>query len=231
MRWTKTWTVITTLLSLLFVTVAIAQQYPNTGSMYRGSKLIGADVENRQGEDLGDIKDVVIDPQTGRVAYVVLAFGGFLGLGEKYFAIPFSALTPATGERRGDQERYILNIDQERLKNAPGFERNNWPNMADRTWGERIYSYYGVPPYWEQRDTRPSAATTGREMQRNAMIPATVQHVDQSSKLLTIKTANNEIVEMQAPAALLSTLQAGDSVEVVIHKDTAQQPVVKPLTR
>jgi sporulation protein YlmC with PRC-barrel domain/Cu/Ag efflux protein CusF len=215
------------LLSLLFATAAIAEQSPNTGSMYRGSKLIGADVENRQGEDLGDIKDVVIDPQTGRVGYVVLAFGGFLGLGEKYFAVPFSALTPAPGERRGDQERFLLNVDQERLKNAPGFERNNWPNMADRTWGERIYSYYGVSPYWE---TKPST-TAGSEMHRNAMIPATVQHVDQHSKLLTIKTANNEIVEMQAPAALLSTLQAGDSVEVVIHKDMAQPPVVKPMPR
>jgi len=198
--------------------------------MYRGSKLIGADVENRQGEDLGDVTDVVIDPQNGRVAYAVLAFGGFLGLGEKYFAVPFAALTPAAGERPGDRERYILNVDQERLKNAPGFERNSWPNMADRTWGERIYSYYGVPPYWQQQDAKLAAPTTGMEMQRGAMIPATVQNVDQNSKLLKIKTANNEIVEMHAPAALLSTLQAGDAVEVMIRKDTAQPPV-KPMNR
>jgi sporulation protein YlmC with PRC-barrel domain len=219
MKWTKTCAAVTALLSLLLVTVAAAQQSPNTGSMYRGSKFIGADVENRQGQDLGDIADVVIDPRTGRVAYAVLAFGGFLGLGEKYFAVPFAALTPAPGDRPGDRERYILNIDQERLKNAPGFERNNWPNMADRTWGERIYSYYGVPPYWEQREAKMSAPVTGMETHHGAMIPATVQNVDQSAKLIKIKTANNEIVEMQAPAALLNTLQAGDSVEVMIRKD------------
>jgi sporulation protein YlmC with PRC-barrel domain len=230
MKWTKTRTATTALLSLLVISVAVAQQYPNTGSMYRGSKLVGADVENRQGEDLGDIADVVIDPQTGRVAYAVLAFGGFLGLGEKYFAVPFSALTPAVGERPGDRERYILNIDQERLKNAPGFERNNWPNMADRTWGERIYSYYGIPPYWEQRDAKMSAPVTGTEMHHGAMIPGTVQNIDQKAKLIKIKTANNEIVEMQAPVTLLNTLQAGDAVEVMIRKDM-EQPPVKPLNR
>src|SRR5688572_27071093 len=90
---------------LLLATMSFAQTV--NPSMYRASKLIGADVENPQGEDLGDIKDVVLDSQTGRIAYAVLTFGGFLGLGEKYYAVPFAALTPAPGERPGDQERYL----------------------------------------------------------------------------------------------------------------------------
>jgi sporulation protein YlmC with PRC-barrel domain len=144
----KTYLAMMAVSSMVLGTVAWAA--PNMDPrMYRSSKLVGADVENPQGEDLGDIKDVVIDAPTGRVAYVVVTFGGFLGMGEKYFAIPFAALRPEPGEKPGDQERYLLNIDKERLKNAPGFDANNWPNMADRTWGKQIYQYYNVPPYWE----------------------------------------------------------------------------------
>jgi sporulation protein YlmC with PRC-barrel domain len=216
---------------LLLATMSFAQAV--NPSMYRASKLIGADVENPQGEDLGDIEEVVIDSQTGRIAYAVLAFGGFLGLGEKYYAVPFAALTPAPGERPGDRERYLLNVDQERLKNAPGFDRNNWPNMADRTWGEKLYSYYGVTPFWQEREARMVADTTptqerrearmqapagDAEMFRGAAVSATVQNIDQNAKSIQLRTVNNETVQLQAPAALLSTLQTGDRVEVVIRK-------------
>jgi sporulation protein YlmC with PRC-barrel domain len=215
-KWIKTWTITASLLSLLLVTMAVAA--PNLSSnMHRGSKLIGADVENPQGENLGDIKDIVLD-QDGRLAYAVLAFGGFLGVGEKYFAVPWAALSPAPEQKPGNRDRYILNVDKERLKNAPGFDHNNWPDMADRTWAEQVHAFYGVPPYWEVRGTRMSATTSDMEQARGA-VPATVQEVDQSSKHVRLKTANNEIVEMQAPAGLLSTLQAGDRVQVVIRKD------------
>jgi sporulation protein YlmC with PRC-barrel domain len=203
---------------LLLATMSFAQTVNPT--MYRASKLIGADVENPQGEDLGDIEDVVIDSQTGRIAYAVLAFGGFLGLGEKYHAIPFAALTPAPGERPGDRERYLLNVDQERLRNAPSFDRNNWPNMADRTWGEQLYSYYGLTPHWqERREARMQAPAGDAEMFRGAAVSATVQNIDQNAKSIQLRTVNNETVQLQAPAGLLSTLQTGDRVEVVIRKD------------
>jgi sporulation protein YlmC with PRC-barrel domain len=219
MKWIKTLTVMASLLSLLLATMAVAATPQMSSNLFRGSKLIGADVENPQGENLGDIKDVVID-QDGRVTYVVLAFGGFLGLGEKYYAIPWAALTPEAGQKPGDRNRYILNVDKERLKNAPGFDRNNWPDMADRTWGEQIYAYYGITPYWQARGSQLSSATTpGMGTLHSATVAATVQEIDQSSKLIRLKTANNEIVEMQAPAGLLNTLQAGDRVEVVIRKD------------
>jgi hypothetical protein len=149
------------------------------------------------------------------VRYAVLAFGGFLGMGEKYFAVPWEALKPAPGQQPGDREKYVLDIDQERLKNAPGFDKNNWPNMADRSWGEQVHAYYGVTPYWQREASMPGSTVTPGSA---ALITATVQNVDQGSKMLRIRTADNEIVEFQAPAGMLSRLQGGDRIEVVIRK-------------
>jgi sporulation protein YlmC with PRC-barrel domain/Cu/Ag efflux protein CusF len=228
MKWTRTSTVATAVFGLLlFATTSFAEV--NVGA-YRGSKLIGADVENAQGEDLGDIVDLVIDPQTGRTQYAVLSFGGFLGLGEKYFAIPWEALKREPGQRMGDAERFVLNMDKERLKNAPGFDKNNWPNMADRSWAKTVYTFYDVTPYWEQREARMHDPATGTQVvQRSAAVAATVQKVDPSAKMITIKTSNNEMVEMQAPAEMLNTLQAGDRLEVVIRKhEMTSAPTTRP---
>ena len=106
--------------------------------------LMGEKVVNLQKEDLGTIEHLMIDLQSGRVAYAVLSFGGFLGMGDKLFAIPWSSLALDTVERR-----FVLNVDKARLTNAPGFDKDHWPNMADRTWGTTVYAYYGVKPYWD----------------------------------------------------------------------------------
>jgi hypothetical protein len=107
--------------------------------------LVGTSVENPAGEKLGKIEDLMIDLQNGRVAYAVLSFGGFLGMGEKLFAVPFSALTCDC-----EDEKFILPTDKDRLKNAPGFDKDHWPDTADRTWGAGIHTHYGVDPYWNQ---------------------------------------------------------------------------------
>jgi sporulation protein YlmC with PRC-barrel domain len=221
MKWMKACAVAISLCSLLLAPVAFAA--PEMASdLHRTSKLVGADVENQQGEDLGDIKDIVLDSQ-GQIRYAVLAFGGFLGMGEKYFAVPWSALKPEVGQKAGDRERYVLNVDKERLRNAPGFDKNNWPNMADRSWGEQIHAFYGVTPYWEQRAA--AVSTPGTMGASPALVTATVQHIDKSAKLLRIRTANNEIVELQVPADTLGRLQDGDRVEVVIRK---QEGITSP---
>ena len=106
--------------------------------------LEGNDVVNAQGEKLGDIKSIMIDVPSGRVAYAVLSSGGFLGIGGKLFAIPWSALT-----LDADNKCFILNIDKERLKNAPGFDKDHWPSMADQRWATEVHSYYERRPYWE----------------------------------------------------------------------------------
>jgi sporulation protein YlmC with PRC-barrel domain len=108
------------------------------------STLKGDKVVNLQGESLGDIQEIMIDLERGRVAYAVLSFGGFLGLGDKLFAIPWEALTIDTAEKR-----IVLNIDKELLKRAPGFDKDHWPNMTDPAWGAELYTYYGYKPYWD----------------------------------------------------------------------------------
>ena len=107
------------------------------------STLIGDPVVNRKGEDLGKIEDIMIDPENGRVGYAVLSFGGFMGMGDKLFAVPMQAMKLAR-----EDKRFVLDVDKERLKNAPGFDKNKWPDMSDRTFGATVYSYYGAKPYW-----------------------------------------------------------------------------------
>ena len=109
------------------------------------SKIIGEAVVNRQDESLGEIHELVIDAEEGRLAYAVLSFGGFIGMGNKLFAIPWTAF-----EFSNSENKLILNVDKEKLEAAPGFDKDEkWPDFADRTWGGGVYTYYGYKPYWE----------------------------------------------------------------------------------
>jgi hypothetical protein len=101
-------------------------------------------VRNPQGEDLGRIEDVVIDMSTGCIAYAALSFGGFMGLGDKLFAIPPKALTYGPGD-----DKFILDVPKETLESAEGFDKNNWPDVANREWLLGVYTHYGYTPYWE----------------------------------------------------------------------------------
>lgn len=119
--------------------------YRDSTSTGPGPALMGADtligdgVVNAAEEDLGDIKEIMLDMQTGQVAYAVLAFGGFLGMGEKLFAVPWQALHLDTVNKR-----FVLNVDKERLKGAPGFDKDAWPDMSDLNWASGIHSFYGT---------------------------------------------------------------------------------------
>jgi sporulation protein YlmC with PRC-barrel domain len=106
--------------------------------------VIGDGVKNLAGENLGKLEDVMLAVNDGRISYGVLSFGGFLGVGNKLFAIPWSALDLNTEEKC-----FYLNINKEQLENAPGFDKDHWPDMADPQWGRTIYDYYGVAPYWD----------------------------------------------------------------------------------
>jgi len=107
--------------------------------------LIGNDVYNHKDEDLGDIKEIMLDMRNGTVAYAVLSFGGFLGVGEKLFAVPWNALTLDTVN-----ERFILNVEKTRLESAPGFDKSDWPDMADPIWANEVHTYYGTEPYYDR---------------------------------------------------------------------------------
>ena len=91
------------------------------GRVLSASALKGDKVVNHQGEDLGKI-----------------------GMGDKLFAIPWQAFGVDTVEKR-----LVLNADKELLKKAPGFDKSNWPDMADTAWGSKLYGYYGYKPYWD----------------------------------------------------------------------------------
>jgi sporulation protein YlmC with PRC-barrel domain len=103
------------------------------------STLNGDDVYNPNGDKLGSIKEIMLDIESGKVCYAVLSFGGFLSLGEKLFAVPWGALTVDT-----ENKRFVMDTDEERLKNAPGFDTDNWPNMADPAWEKSVHAYYGT---------------------------------------------------------------------------------------
>jgi sporulation protein YlmC with PRC-barrel domain len=114
-----------------------------------GPKVMAADtlqgdsVYNEADEKLGEVTDIMIDVPTGRVAYAVMSVGGVFGIGDKLFAIPWQALTLDT-----ENKCFRMNISSEQLKNAPGFDKDHWPTMADQTWAQQVHDYYGAEPYW-----------------------------------------------------------------------------------
>ena len=122
----------------------MSQLHAFSNSPVKVSSIIGTSVVDPKDDNLGDIKEVVIDPLTGKVAYAVVSFGGFLSMGEKLFAIPFSAFKYNEAENE-----YVLDVSKEKLKAAPGFDPNHWPSMAEETWNRDVYKYYERPPYWE----------------------------------------------------------------------------------
>ena len=99
------------------------------------SSIIGDKVTNNNKEDLGKIKDIMLHISTGKVEYVIIGFGGFLGLGEKLFAVPFAAL-------RVDavNQEFILQVEKEFLDAAPGFDPEHWPETNSH--------YFDVNTYW-----------------------------------------------------------------------------------
>ena len=118
-----------------------AQTSEGPGPALMGANtLLGNDVCNADGDELGDIKEFMIDMATGKIAYAVLSFGGLLGMGGKLFAVPWSALTLDTANKR-----FTLNVPKDTLKDAPGFDKEHWPSMSDQTWAAGVHKFYGAP--------------------------------------------------------------------------------------
>ena len=113
-------------------------------SPVKASNIVGVSVVNRANESLGDIKEIVIDTHSGKVAYAVVAFGGFLGMGEKLFAVPFGSLKYDVVE-----SNYQLDMSKERLQEAPGFDPDSWPQMDQEQWNRDVYKFYNSVPYWQ----------------------------------------------------------------------------------
>lgn len=123
--------------------------------------LAGDRVRNPAGDDLGKIEELMIDVPSGRVAYAVLSFGGFLGMGNKLFAIPWEALKLDEIEHE-----FILNVEKATLESAPGFDKDEWPDMADPDFGTQVYGHYGYKPFWNEERTATGSPTMGHESEK-----------------------------------------------------------------
>ena len=107
------------------------------------STLRGDKVVNLAGQDIGRIEELMIDVTTGRVAYAVLSFGGFMGIGTKLFALPWSSLTVDEAKKR-----FVVNVTRETLEKMPGFDKQRWPDLNDLEYATGVYRQWGATPYW-----------------------------------------------------------------------------------
>ena len=115
------------------------QQSKSKPEVLSATTIIGDEVRNLQGEDIGEIEELMINLADGCIAYAVLSFGGILGIGDRLFAVPWQAL-----RLRPEEHAFVMDVKKEKLENAPGFDKDNWPNMADVKWAERINTFYGI---------------------------------------------------------------------------------------
>lgn len=109
-----------------------------TPSLISADKVEGTDIYNLKGKHLGEVEGLMIDKISGKVAYAVVSFGGFLGLGEQRRALPWSVFSYNT-----DLEGYVVKAEDEVLKSSPHVD-----DLDDTEWGSRVHAHFGVPPYW-----------------------------------------------------------------------------------
>ena len=109
-----------------------------TSDLISSDKVEGTAVYNRKGEKLGMINNFMVGKRNGRVEYAVLSFGGLFGMGERNYPLPWAVLTYDS-----DQGGYVVDLDKDRLKEAPSYERGSDPTY-DRSFGEEVYGYYGI---------------------------------------------------------------------------------------
>ena len=114
-----------------------------TGSLIASDKVQGTEVYNTAGDNLGAIHDIMIDKPSGKVAYAIMSFGGFLGIGNQYHPLPWSILHYDTGKGG-----YVVNLDKRQLEGAPVYDAGQEPAWGDRAYENAIHDYYGVGPYW-----------------------------------------------------------------------------------
>ena len=114
------------------------------GVVVRAKSIAGMAVKGPVNEDLGKVEDVVIDMETGLVRYAAIAFGGFLGVGDKLFAVPFRALH-VKQDANSKTSHFVLNIDKQTLEKAKGFDKDAWPDFANPRFAEENDRYFAEP--------------------------------------------------------------------------------------
>ena len=136
------------LVGILALALGAPGEARDRSGVLKASDLIGTKVQGTDGKNLGNIKDLVINAEDGDIQYAVLDFGGFAGIGDKYFAVPWEAL-----HFDKENNRLALDLHKKDLKDAPGFDKNNWPDLSEQQ--VVIYEFYEVPQPSEERTARP----------------------------------------------------------------------------
>lgn len=149
------WTMSVLTLVTAFGLTSLAVADHTQPEIVKGSKIIGKSVQTMKGKQIGEIEDLAIDELDGRVRYAVLSFGGLLGLGQKYFAIPWEALSLSD-----NKEHFALAVTEKELEKAPGFDKNNWPDFADPVYYATIYEFYKVPVPESETGSAPKSTSS-----------------------------------------------------------------------
>lgn len=111
------------------------------GTAFRASEVIGCTVKNAAGETLGEVEDLVFDTSDGSIRYAAVSMGGFLGMGDKLFAVPWSSIRCTTFD---EEHICLLNVAKAKLEQATGFDQDQWPNLADPKWRADNDRHFGV---------------------------------------------------------------------------------------
>ncbi|QDV23146.1 PRC-barrel domain-containing protein [Aureliella helgolandensis] len=134
------------------------------GVNVRASKLMGMNIQNAQGESVGEVSDLVMDSRTGKINYLAVTYGGFLGIGNKMFAVPFGAFRCQPATDGTHDTTLILDVTPEQLEGAQGFDEESWPNFADRKFTQELNRRYGV-----QMPRRDRASGVDVDVNRNGV--------------------------------------------------------------
>jgi len=137
---------------------------------YRASTVIGTWVKNKEGDYLGRITDLMIDPQEGGMAFVVVSHGGVMGIPMSFDAVPFRALTFSE-----ENHAYLLDMSKQKMTAVPSFPRDHWPDMANREWQTDTYRYYGQNPHWGE-SYEPVAPSWGKADRYDQIVGASVKN-------------------------------------------------------
>ncbi len=114
------------------------------GATIRASQFMGQNIQNSQGESVGKVSDVVLDASRGKISYVAVTYGGFLGIGNDMHAVPFEAFKFMPDPDDRDETVLVLNVTKQQMEGAKGFNESTWPNFADKAFRDSVDKRYGV---------------------------------------------------------------------------------------
>ena len=186
-----------------------ANQVSQAMVAHRASNIQGMAIQNEAGKDLGNVRDIVIDTDRGRVKYVAVAYGGFLGLGTKLFAVPFEVFDyrPATDDT---QAVLLLDLNEETMRKAPGFDADNWPNMASEEFAAAIDKHYADRDGGVNVQVGPIGVSVGADRNDQPESLKKSAHVHRAADIIGMSVVNNANESVGSINDLMVDMNNGD---------------------